>query len=152
MKGLSPATAAWPDMPVHLALDIGSATIGLAACDDEEESVRALYTITRLNRKRDVAAVAEEAGRCRAEVIVVGLAVRSAGEEGDSARRARKLGELVREATGLPVVYQDERLSTFEAGERLRAQGYTGEAFAARIDAEAARVILEDYLARRPSI
>lgn len=137
-------------MAVHLALDIGEATVGLAACDADETHVRALYTLTRTGRERDLDLVVEEAERLGAEVIVVGLALRSDGSEGDSARRARWFGQRLATLTGLTVVYQDEHLSSFEATERLRALGLSGPALDARLDAEAARVILEDYLATRP--
>lgn len=133
-------------MPIHLALDVGAETIGLAVCDADERQVRALHTVHRVRRKRDIAAVAAVAAVQGAEVIVVGLPRLKSGDEGDSARRARAIGELVAAATGLPVVYHDEHLSTFEATERLQARGYHGAELAARVDAEAARVILEDYL------
>lgn len=136
-------------MAIWLALDVGSETIGLAWADEADGWVTALYTIHRTSRQRDVADIAAEAARLRADGLVVGLAFLTDGAEGDSARRARHLGELVGQATGLPVAYQDEHLSTFEATERLQAQGYTGEALALRVDAEAARVILEDWLRQR---
>ena len=138
-------------MPIHLALDVGQQTIGLALCDDAEEQVTALYTITRQTRRRDVAAVVEEITKRAAEVVVVGLARLKSGDEGESARRARRIGDLVAAASGVPVVYQDEHLSSFEAEERLRARGFSGEPLKQRLDAEAARVILEDYLRTRPT-
>ena len=136
-------------MAVHLALDVGQRTIGLAVCDPDEEFVSALYTIQRSSRRRDVAAVTAEVARQRAERLVVGLALLSDGQEGESARRARRIGDMVGEEAGVPVVYQDEHLSSFEAEERLRLRGFSGEPVKQRLDAEAARVILEDYL-RRP--
>lgn len=136
-------------MPVHLALDVGSETIGLAACDPDEAFITALYTIHRTTRKRDIARIAEEVSRREVATVVVGLAFQSDGGEGDSARRARRIGELVAAATGVPVVYQDEHLSTFEAESRLLARGFSGEPLKQRLDAEAAKVILEDYLAGR---
>ncbi len=134
---------------VYLALDVGKETIGLAVCDPEESQVTALYTVTRISRKRDVAAVAEEIERRRVGCVVVGLALLSDGASGESANRAKRIGDLVQERSGVPVVYQDETLSTWEAEERLRARGFTGEPLKQRLDAEAARVILEDFLARQ---
>lgn len=136
-------------MAIYLALDVGSETIGLAYGDDADGWVTALYTIQRTTRKRDVADVVAEAERLQAAGLVVGLACLTDGAEGDSARRARKIGELVATATGLPVAYQDEHLSTFEATDRLQARGYTGEPLKLRVDAEAAKVILEDWFRQR---
>jgi putative Holliday junction resolvase len=139
--------ASGPSRPgILLALDVGSQTIGLAVCDAEGQTVTALYTLTRLSRRRDVAAVAEECAKRQVAGLVVGLARRASGDEGESAARARRIGELVAQATGLPLVYQDEHLSTFEAEGRLRARGLSGEPLRQRLDAEAAKVILEDYL------
>lgn len=132
-------------MSVHLALDVGSETIGLAVGDNTDDQVRALYTLTRLSRKRDVNAVAEEFRRQRAEVLVVGLARFKSGDEGESAQRSRRIGEMVAETLGCPIIYQDEHLSTFEARSRLEAQGVSAQMLAQRLDAEAARVILESY-------
>ena len=136
-------------MAVHLALDIGKETIGLAACDEDEGEVRALYTVTRTSRRRDVAKVVAEIERLGAARVVVGLAVHRDGSEGTSARRARAIGDLVAAEAGVEVVYQDEFLSTFEAEQRLLARGLSGRPMEEQIDAEAARVILEAYLEGR---
>jgi len=139
-------------MSVHLALDVGKETVGLACCDADEQAVQALYTLTRLSRKRDVAAIVDEVRRRGAELVVVGLARLKDGAEGESAARARRIGELVGAAAGVPVVYQDEHLSTFEAESRLQARGLRGEPLRARLDAEAAKVILEDWLRARHAV
>jgi putative Holliday junction resolvase len=52
-------------------------------------------------------------------------------------------------ALGVPVELSDERLSTFEAESRLRAQGFTARQQKAMVDAEAAAVILQAWLDRR---
>ncbi len=137
-------------MAVHLAIDVGKETLGLAVCDEDELSVMALYTISRKSRKKDVAKIVAEIEWRGVEQVVVGLATLSGGREGESASRARRIGELVRDRCGRPVVYQDEHLTTFEAEHRLMARGFSGKELKNRLDAEAAKVILEDYLAGRP--
>ena len=132
-------------MSVHLALDVGSETIGLAVGDSQERRVRALYTLTRVSRKRDIAAVCEEYQRQRATTLVVGLARFKSGDEGESAQRARRIGDLVAEALSCPVIYQDELHSTAEARSRLEQEGVSPRMLTQRLDAEAARVILERY-------
>ncbi len=134
-------------MSVRLALDVGSETIGLAVCNDAEDQVRALYTLTRLNRRRDVAAVADEFRRQGARVLVVGLATLASGDEGESAARARRLGELIAAAVDAPLVFVDEHLTTELARERLEAQFVSPARLAEQLDAEAARIILERHLA-----
>ncbi|MBI5831448.1 MAG: Holliday junction resolvase RuvX [Armatimonadetes bacterium] len=135
-------------MSVHLALDVGSETIGLAVGDPQQDQVRALYTLTRISRKRDLAAVAEEYRRQRAEVLVVGLARYKSGDEGESASRARRIGDLLAAMLECPIIYQDELHSTTEARSRLAAQGVSPRMLTERLDAEAARVILEMYFKR----
>ncbi len=91
--------------------------------------------------------------------LVVGLPLDMSGGEGRAAEAARAWAVAIAEATGLPVVLRDERLSSHVAESRVgRAKrGPSGgppgparrAANRARIDRESARVILEDELAAR---
>ena len=133
---------------IYLALDVGSQTIGLARCNAAEDRVDALYTLTRLTRKRDVARVVEEAQRLGAGALVAGLAVFKSGDEGESAARARRIGELCATASGLLLYFQDELDSSLEARERLLSEGASARRIAEEIDCQAARIILERFLAK----
>jgi putative Holliday junction resolvase len=131
-----------------LGVDLGRARIGLALADDVLRTARPLRTVAR---RADVATLAEIAGAAREyEVVraVVGLPLNMDGTEGEAARRARAFAAKLAEALGIPVELFDERLSTFEAETRLRERGFSAKDRRARVDAEAAAVILQGWLDR----
>ena len=132
--------------PPLLALDVGARRIGVAVCDRGGRICRGIATIRRRGGwTEEVARLVREYG-CRG--VVVGLPLWMDGGESAQTEDARAAARELQEALGIPVVMQDERLSTVEAEARLRAQGFSGERLKARLDAEAAAVILEDFLAQ----
>jgi len=147
-----------------LGIDLGSQRVGLAIADASIGIARPLATIAR---GASVEADADAIGRvCREQGVielVVGLPVHAAGAEGEMATAARDWASALGERLDLPVTMRDERLSSFEAERRLgrMPRGRSGgpptktqrTAFRARIDREAASVILQDELdARRGAI
>jgi putative Holliday junction resolvase len=128
-----------------LALDHGRARTGVAVSDPTGVLVRPLPTIERIDsaegRRRLEAVVADE----RPERIVVGEPRHLSGERGAQAREAAAFAERLRTRFGLPVDLVDERLSTVEAGRRLREAGRRRGG--AELDSAAACVLLEAYLA-----
>ncbi len=107
------------------------------------------FTLARKGVKKDVAALMERAVDASTEAIVVGLPLHDDGSEGDGCRIARQVGDALAEASGLPVHYQDETLSTVTARDRLRAAGMSEKRQRAVIDQAAAGVILEDWLSEQ---
>jgi len=132
-----------------LGLDVGRATIGIALADDLLRTARALRTVRRKGRGAEMAELRRVAEEYEVEQAVVGLPLHMNGSEGDSARLARAFAGKVQQELGVPVELFDERLSTFEAESRLRAQGLDARRQRARVDAEAAAVILQGWLDRR---
>lgn len=132
-----------------LAVDLGARRIGLAVSDELRLTTRPLPTIEMTHDfAQRIAALCTELDVC---AIVVGLPLRMDGAEGDAARRARAAAVQIARQTRLPVYLQDERLSTREAEEQLRAAGLKRAARRARVDAAAALVILRDFLAQTPT-
>ena len=143
-----------------LGVDLGTKRIGLAIA--EPGALRGRPHAT-LRRGRSLAADAETlrrvAGANGIGELVVGLPLDMAGGEGPAALAARAWAIEIADATGLPVTLRDERLSSHVAEGRLGpakrspSGGPPGPARRAanraRIDREAARVILEDELAAR---
>lgn len=135
-----------------LALDIGAKRIGVAVSD--ELGLLATPRAVILRRSTD-AALDEIVRLARAEeasLVVVGLPISLDGQLHSQARTVQRFGERLRkrlEALQIPLVYADEMLSTVRAEERLRAAGVRSNRIRERIDAEAAAVILEEYLDQR---
>ena len=135
-----------------LGLDYGSKTVGVAAADALGLTVQPVETVIRKeeNKLRRTCARIEEIIKEREITgIVVGLPLHMDGEESDSSAKAQAFGEMLRRRTGLPVYYQDERLTTVEADGILTDTGVPKGERKQFIDAVAASLILEDYLSRK---
>ena len=142
---LSPAPAM-----VFAALDVGDARIGVAVSDDLGMLVRGVGVVERRGGIGDLEAIARLLRSHGVDRLVIGLPLDMHGGEGRQAERVRAFGERVRLHTGLDVVYWDERLSSFEAEDRLRRTGLTAKRRRRLVDQVAAEVILRSYLDGRP--
>jgi putative Holliday junction resolvase len=136
-----------------VGLDYGLKRIGVAVCDATATLARPLTTV-RADQAEGVARVAaliDEMARDDAPpaLIVIGLPLRLDGTPHEMTGRVRAFGTALAARTGLPVEYQDERLSSLEAEERLATQHRSWRRRKARLDAASAAVILQDYLDRR---
>jgi putative Holliday junction resolvase len=129
-----------------LALDIGEKRVGVATGDT---SARIALPLTILAAK-DLSAGSPAFRRLiedhEPELLVIGLPLSLSGEETQQTQRVRDCAERLAAATGLPLVYQDERLSSAEARRHLREAGCTEREMRGRIDAVAASLILRAYL------
>ena len=81
--------------------------------------------------------------------LVVGLPRRLDGSANDMTPRVEAFAQTLGRRTALPIVLQDERLTSVEAESRLATRGKDWRARKARIDAAAAAIILQDYLDSR---
>jgi putative Holliday junction resolvase len=95
-----------------IALDHGEARCGVAISDPTGELVTPLPVIERPDSRRGLARVADAVRRREAELVVVGLPLTLAGEEGAQAQAARLFAERLAHAVEVPVQMHDERLTT----------------------------------------
>ena len=143
-----------------LGVDLGSKRVGLAVAEVGIGIARPLSTVNRGATLDDDVVIIERV--CREQAVtelVVGLPIEAKGDEGTMAEAARTWATAVAERLSLPVTMRDERLSSFEAERRLgrMPRGRSGgapsrtqrNAYRARIDREAASVILQDELDAR---
>jgi len=133
----------------YLGIDLGRARIGLALADDILLSARPLKAVRHRNEEADLAEIGAVAREYEVTQAVVGLPLNMDGTEGASARMARAFAPRLSTALGVPVDLFDERLSTFEAEDRLRTRGVSARDMKDLVDAEAAAVILQGWLDRR---
>jgi putative Holliday junction resolvase len=129
-----------------LGLDIGRKRIGVAGCDGTGLIATGLETLHRQSFGQLVADLKHIAQARQAQVLVVGLPLTMDGEEGFQARQVRKVAEGLRRALDLPIVYVDERLSSVEAEQLMRAEGHSVAHEKALIDRKAAAIILQRWL------
>ncbi|MBM4098615.1 MAG: Holliday junction resolvase RuvX [Planctomycetes bacterium] len=132
----------------YLAIDLGDRRTGLAAGDDVVRLVQPVEVLQVPRGPALLDALARAVDRHGPDALVVGLPLNMDGTEGGSARSVREFGALIAERTRLPVHYQDERLTSFEADERMARSGRTHREKRELRDALAACAILEGFLAR----
>ena len=134
-----------------LGLDIGRRRIGLALYDPADGMVRGLDTLQRKTRDEDLARLTRIAQERRASAFVSGLPMNMDGSEGPQAKFVRDFCSRLEGASGLPVRFQDERLTSVEAESRLKDAGWSlkkmlEEKRKGVVDRMAAVLLLEDYV------
>lgn len=132
-----------------MAVDFGDSRTGLAACDRTEFLASPICIIKEKNFDRTAEKIALAAKEQGAEMLVIGLPKNMDGTEGVRAEKSRKLAEILEDSTGLPIVLWDERSTTKTADAWLSDSGTFGKKRKEVLDAVAATVILESYLAYR---
>lgn len=137
--------AALPPGPL-LGLDPGSKTIGVAVCSSDRTVVTPVETIRRRKFTADAERVFALYSEFSCTGLVIGLPVNMDGSAGPRAQSARALGTNLLRLRDIPLAYQDERLSTHAAEDKLIALGMKREARDAVIDAHAAAIILESAI------
>jgi putative Holliday junction resolvase len=131
-----------------LAFDFGERFIGVAVGETSVGVAHPLVTIDGPATDARFAAIGDLIEEWKPARLVVGLPLRLDGMPHELTRRARRFGRQLEGRFGLPVALVDERLSSAEAEERLRAIGRGGRADKALTHPVAAQVILQDFLDR----
>ena len=129
-----------------LALDPGEKLVGAAVSDENLITIKRLPPLKRSNWKRLLQDVLSLIERFDVKTIVIGLPLSLDGTQGEAAQKVQRLAQNLARSVSLPVFLQDERLTSFEAMENLKAEGKRREEIPALIDGEAAALILRDFL------
>lgn len=130
-----------------MGIDYGDARTGVAISDLLCSIVGTTYVVPSRNREKALADIVKLAKDNMVGEIVVGLPKNMDGTEGVRAELCREFAALLQEATGLPVAMWDERRTTVEAHNILSQHNYHGKKRKNTVDAVAASLILEGYLA-----
>lgn len=132
-----------------MGIDYGDARTGVAISDLLCSIVGSAVVVPSRNREKAIADIVRLAKENQVGEIVVGLPRNMDGTEGPRAELCREFARAVEEATGLKVVMWDERRTTVEAHNILSQHNYHGKKRKDTVDAVAASLILEGYLAYR---
>jgi len=132
-----------------MGLDVGERRIGVALSDPLGSFAQPHTTVTVEGRKSDVPKIAAIARDHEVSGLVVGLPLHMHGEEGEAAKKARRLGNAVAANLGLEVTYWDERLTTVQAERTLIDGGVRRNRRKGVVDQVAAVLILQAYLDSR---
>ena len=129
------------------AIDYGDARTGIAISDALGMIVGQPTVIHSRNAQKTADEIARLVKEVSAERIVMGFPRNMDGSEGPRAEKYREFAVLVEQVTGMEVVLWDERRTTVEAHNILSAHNYHGQKRKNTVDAVAASLILEGYLA-----
>ena len=131
-----------------MAIDYGDRRIGVAVSDALGVLCGDAFTMEEWNMDRAAQRIAEEARARNVGTLVLGLPKNMDGSEGERAALSRDFAALLERETGLTPVLWDERRSSVEAHAILHANGRKMKAHRKTVDAVAASLMLESYLAR----
>jgi putative pre-16S rRNA nuclease len=133
-----------------LAFDFGEKRIGVAAGDTLTRIAQPVGAVAAHGGRPDWPALERAVRDWQPRLLIVGVPYNMDGTEGRLTPVARAFGRELNRRFGLEVIEIDERLSSREAADRLRAQRASGErkrrVRREDIDAEAACVLLEQWL------
>ena len=132
-----------------LAVDYGDSRTGIAVSDLLCSIVGSATVIHSKNRDKTISQILDIIQEKGVTEIVVGLPRNMDGTEGARAELCRSFAQALEEASGLPVKLWDERRTTVEAHNILSEHNYHGKKRKNTVDAVAAALILEGYLAFR---
>jgi putative holliday junction resolvase len=132
-----------------LALDIGRKRIGIAGCDGTGLIATGLATLDRRSFAEDVEAIRVWVEQRQVQILVIGLPYTLDGQIGAQAKQTQKFARRLAQALDLPVEYVDERLTSVEAEEMMRAQKIALSTHKGLIDRKAAAIILQLWLDQR---
>lgn len=132
-----------------MGIDYGDARTGVAISDLLCSIVGSTAVVKSRNTEKAIADIVRLAKENMVGEIVVGLPRNMDGSEGPRAELCREFAGLLEQATGLKVTMWDERRTTVEAHNILSQHNYHGQKRKDTVDAVAASLILEGYLAFR---
>lgn len=137
-----------------MGLDVGSRTVGIAISDPFGWTAQGIETI-RINEDEEnygVSRVMELVQEYEVSKFVVGLPKNMDNSIGPRAEASMRYAELLKKQIDLPVIFQDERLTTVQAERMLIEQANTSREKRKKvIDKVAAVMILQNYLDGNPN-
>ena len=132
----------------YLGFDLGTRTLGISI-SDETKTIASILTTLRFNDSEyesiipEIKKIIEEHN---VEKIVLGLPKNMNNTMGDRAETTIKFKELVEKELNIPVVLQDERLTTVAAHNYMLEADISRKKRKERVDRLSANIILQTYL------
>ncbi len=139
------------ELPVSGALagiDLGTATVGVAASDTRRRVASPVETIRRTKLGRDIPALTSICASREVVGLILGLPLNMDGSEGPRCQATRAFARNLAQSTELPIAFWDERLSTVAAERALLEADMSRRRRGLVIDHVAATYILQGALDR----
>src|SRR5262245_10506558 len=132
-----------------MALDVGEKNIGVAVSDELLQTAHGRPTLRRTSWDDDVRHLQRLVEENEVQTIIVGKPLHMGGQESRQSQRMKQFATKLSKTLGLPVILWDERLTSFEAEQRLEEAGLNWRERKKHVDKVAAMLILQDYLDSR---
>ena len=131
---------------IIMAIDYGDVRTGVAVCDKFEMLASPVCVITQRKKELLIEEISKLVTVHKPELLVVGLPKNMDSSIGERAEKCELFAKELSEATGIPYVMRDERLTTVTAHNALNVTNTRGKKRKAVVDQVAAVVILQDYI------
>jgi putative Holliday junction resolvase len=128
----------------YLGIDYGLKRTGLAVCDRDETITSPLAVIN--TDKQIIDKIIDIIRKYEVESVVIGLPINMDGSAGEQAAIVKAFAKQLEEAITIPIHFQDERLSSYSASEKLAPAELSRKKKKQKLDAVAAAEILDDFL------
>jgi putative Holliday junction resolvase len=132
-----------------MALDVGDKTIGVAVSDALLLTAQARSTIRRKDLQQDIEALRRLVEEDEVHQIVVGQPLHMDGKESRQSHKVRLFADELGKRLNIPIVFWDERLTSFAAEQHLEEMGLNWRKRREHVDKIAAMIILQNYLDSR---
>ena len=129
-----------------LSVDFGLKRIGLGISDPLRNFAFPVGVVENKSLDYVISEIKKIVLEKEVDLIIVGLPLNMNHTKGEMAKKAEEFAKKLIKTIGINVEMLDERLSSFQAEENLKDLGLSGKQSKNFIDAEAARIILEEYL------
>jgi putative Holliday junction resolvase len=133
-----------------MGLDVGSKKIGIAVSDSLLLTAQARPTLRRTNIGADIDKLRQIVEQDDIHEIIVGQPLHMSGEESAQSRKVARFAQQLGRAVKVPIVYWDERLTSFAAEQHLEEMGLNWRKRREHVDKIAAMIILQSYLDSLP--
>ena len=133
-----------------MALDVGDKRIGVAVSDALLLTAQSRPTIRRKDLTSDVETLRRLAVENEVHEIVVGQPFHMSGKESPQSQKIARFVAELHKFLDLPVIFWDERLTSFEAEQHLEHMGLNWRQRREQVDKVAAMIILQNYIDSRP--
>ena len=133
----------------YLAIDHGLKRTGMAICDPQETIASPLQVIQTNNSQQLIQKIQQLINEHNIEAVVMGLPLNDDGSQGQQAKLVLRFTDRLKKHIQIPIHFQNEYLSTFQAKEKIQDAELTLKEKKKRLDAIAAAQILEDFLQQK---
>lgn len=133
-----------------MGLDVGDKTIGVAISDAMLLTAQGRPTIKRTRMDSDIDLLRKLVEENEVHQIVVGEPLHMDGRQSPQSQKVARFARKLQHVTRIPVVFWDERLTSFAAEQHLEEMGLSWRKRRDHVDKIAAMLILQSYLDRKP--